>query len=193
MKKAMLFVPVVSAILMTGCIADKDDATITKNAENPNKEIVQVEDELKEDTQKTDDVEKETPKEKIVNPIDSMKEIKVDMTKEEVVALMGTSYKEERFLFEGEAGWRLETPVHRIKMDYSVNQPTEKEYEDMIGVEQIHSKEIGHVIVVRLTDKELVEQVYGYYLNEEDNKVYEYYLFPTGQVKDHIIYPSVME
>lgn len=193
MNKAMLLAPVACIIFMTGCVADKENMTITKNGENPEKEIVQAENKPEADTKKSDGVEKETPKEIAVNPIDSMKKIKVDMTKEEVVDLMGTSYKEEKFLFEGEAGWRLETPVERIKMDYSVNQPTEKEYEDMVGVEQIHTKESGHVVVVRLTDKELVEQVYGYYLNEKDNKVYEYYLFPTGQVKDHIIYPYVTE
>jgi len=153
------------------------------------KEKVELATENNEDTGKENEQTSQS-----INLVNALKTIDIGMTKEQVVKIMGTNYKETSYMFEGEGGYSLMTPVPRINLDYSTGALVEdyvfeNEVEDAVDIEGIHQKQRGDIIIIRLTDEEKVEQVMALYLNEEEGKVYEYYKFENGYVKDHVIYP----
>ncbi|PLS19471.1 hypothetical protein CVD28_03380 [Bacillus sp. M6-12] len=170
-------------LLLSACSAE----TVSIESKTPTEKPVQ----LSIENPKT----KEThQKEEKLPLIKALKKIEIGMKKEEVIRLMGESYKETSFMFTGEGGYSLRTPVPRINLDYSTGALVkgyvfETAFEDEVDIEGIYKQQRGDMIVIRLTDKEVVEQVFAIYLNKEEGKLYEYYKFPTKQVKDHVIYP----
>lgn len=189
LKYLTILTPFALSLLLVGCTPESEE-----QVETPNKPDTPVEQNDKVDVPKEDTV---TLPEVVKPSISAMKEITIGMTKENVVELMGKEYKEKSFMYKGEAGETLVTPVPRVNLDYSVGGLVDgysfDDSEGDVDIEGIFNKQRGNIVVVRLTDKNTVEYITSYYLNKEDNKLYEYRLFSDGNVKDHPIYPYPTE
>ena len=194
MKRTIVLATAV--LLLTACgtavssETKKEEAVEILKSSSETDNHSQIEHDNKEDA----DISKEQTVEKIPATMEMIKKVKVGMNINEVIAIAGTEYVENTIMYEGEAGWSLDEPVEKIVMDYSVGALTEgylfeSPYEDEVDLEGIHQKKRGSLIKIRLDKNGVVEQVMGYYLNESDQKVYEYYQFENGFVKDHSIFP----
>jgi hypothetical protein len=186
LKKTKILACSTLLLLLSACSVETTNVEVKKQPQEP----VKISSATKDSQEQTDT----TVAKEQVDLIKALKTIEIGMTKQEVLNIMGNPHEETSYMFNGEGGYSLETPVPRINLDYSTGALVEgyhfeTEFEDEVDIEGIYNKQRGDMVIIRLTDKEIVEQVFSIYLNKQDGKLYEYYKFPTKEVKDHIIYP----
>lgn len=184
-------------LLLSACGVE---ATNNESETNESKsEVVPVETKVKTETVKEE--EREVALDETTNAssetnvnIDQVKKVKIGMSKDEVIGLVGLDFKKTSIMYDGEAGWLLDEPLPKFIMDYSDGALVdgyafESEFEDEVDIEGIYSQQRGSMVIIRLSDEGFVEQVMAIYYNQDDKHIYEYYLFEDGFVKDHAIYP----
>lgn len=150
------------------------------------------------DVEKIDKVEKKPDKVKVKTEtkyvpvdMDKFKKMKLGMTKEEVVKALGSGFREISKDYHGDGEVTLKEPLPVKILDYSDPLTVTDPYawDDSVDIESIYNKKKGSLAKLRMSQEGKVTFINAVYLNPEDNKVYEYYVFEDGYVKDQSIYP----
>lgn len=193
MKKKAGVVFILTTLFITGCGTTSPLQEDVAKVKEKDKVQVETASASPENAKPVEKQKEEFVSDAIVN-IDQVKKVKIGMSKDEVIELVGLDFKKTSIMYDGEAGWSLEEPMPKFIMDYSDGALVEgyvfeSEFEDEVGIEGIYSQKRGSMVVIRLSDEGFVEQVMAIYYNQDDKHVYEYYLFEDGFVKDHAIYP----
>jgi hypothetical protein len=108
-------------------------------------------------------------------------QIKIGMTMEDVKNLLGNHYKTTVDVDSGKLIW-----------NYNFGKEPDKDKDDFIDYDEFEKMLQGEFqaeIGILWDVNNSVSSLYGIYKNDNENKIYEYRVFPDGQSKDNPIYP----
>lgn len=107
-------------------------------------------------------------------------QLKVGMTMNEVIKILGTHFKTGVDAFNGTIIW-----------NYNYGESPDKNKDGLIEVEEFEEILKGKFhaqFSIQWDENNLFSSIYGIYINEKENRLYEYGLFTDGQIKDNAIY-----
>lgn len=113
--------------------------------------------------------------------IEQVKEqLKVGMTQEEIVEILGESYTEVSSAKDNTPMWRYDLGA---TADYSFEGPN-----DAIDMEALESGDLELILFINWNEEEQVSDwISAYYVNEADGKIYEFRIFPDGGERENPI------
>ncbi|WP_047983496.1 hypothetical protein [Ornithinibacillus californiensis] len=106
-------------------------------------------------------------------------EVKIGMSTEEVEVIMGENYHVTNSSYDGSTLWQYDigtTKEYQTVVDY-----------DFTNLEGMQQGLIKMQVFITWDDSNLVKNWSAVYLNEADNKIYEYILLPNGEIKEQSI------
>ena len=107
-------------------------------------------------------------------------QLKVGMTMDEVIKILGTHFKTGVYEYNGTLLW-----------NYTYGESPDKNKDGLIEVEEFEEILKGKFqaqFSIQWDENNLFSSIYGIYINEKENRLYEYGLFTDGQIKDNAIY-----
>lgn len=176
MRKISLFLLMISIFLCTAC-GSGDALDSTKNV---NEEINQVEDLPEQVPIVEDDEEVKVFTDKEV-AMGTIRSIPIGATKDNVIHALGKPNVETTSVGSGKPIWRYDIG---LKYEYTEDQKPIYDEVDLFGLRSGH---MDIICFVEWDEDETVFQINAYYVNDEEDEIYEFFINKDLIIEDKLI------